>query len=144
VLDLHGEDHATWPPSDALCASLQVLNHLQDGAADLRTLDRCYIPQDWLAEHGTKVDDLARGETLPPMRAVFDQMLAATAELNATGSALPSLIQARRLRLETAIIHRLACRLTTLLQSGDPLATRVKLRKTDFFAATLTSLGRIL
>ena len=35
VLDLHGEDAATHAPSDPLCAALQVLNHLQDGAKDL-------------------------------------------------------------------------------------------------------------
>jgi farnesyl-diphosphate farnesyltransferase len=35
VLDLHGEDRATWAPSDALCTSLQVLNHMQDCAKDL-------------------------------------------------------------------------------------------------------------
>ncbi|MGH7041821.1 MAG: squalene/phytoene synthase family protein, partial [Acetobacteraceae bacterium] len=29
VLDLHGEDRATWASSDALCTTLQVLNHLQ-------------------------------------------------------------------------------------------------------------------
>ena len=50
VLDLHGEDPgATYPPSDALCAVLQILNHLQDGAKDLAALDRCYLPQDQLA-----------------------------------------------------------------------------------------------
>jgi phytoene/squalene synthetase len=30
VLDVHGEHHTTWPASDALCAALQVINHLQD------------------------------------------------------------------------------------------------------------------
>ena len=80
VLDLHGESHATWPASDALCASLQVLNHVQDCAGDLRMLDRCYLPQDWMAEAGASTDDLARGETLPAMRTVFDRMLTATAD----------------------------------------------------------------
>ena len=60
LLDLHGEAHTTWPASDALCASLQVLNHLQDCARDLRDLDRCYIPQDWLKHEGLSTDDLAR------------------------------------------------------------------------------------
>ena len=49
VLDLHGEDAATHAPSDALCTALQVLNHLQDCAKDFRALDRCYLPEDWLA-----------------------------------------------------------------------------------------------
>src|SRR5215467_2426550 len=30
VLDVHGEDRATWPANDALCAALQIINHLQD------------------------------------------------------------------------------------------------------------------
>ena len=33
-----------WPASDALCAALQVINHLQDCGKDYRTLDRVYIP----------------------------------------------------------------------------------------------------
>jgi farnesyl-diphosphate farnesyltransferase len=144
VLDLHGESHATWPASDALCASLQVLNHVQDCAGDLRMLDRCYLPQDWMAEAGTSTDDLARGETVPAMRQVFDRMLAATAALNGTAHALPGLVNSRRLRVETAIIHGLACRLTAHLQGGDPLAMRVKLHKLDFALATLAGLGRAL
>ena len=30
VLDVHGESPATWPAYDALCAALQIINHLQD------------------------------------------------------------------------------------------------------------------
>ncbi|HUW81034.1 MAG TPA: squalene synthase HpnC [Acidocella sp.] len=144
VLDLHGEDTATWPASDALCAALQVNNHLQDAAQDLRSLDRCYIPQDWMAQAGTATDDLARPETTPAMREVFDKVVAATAELNTAAAALPGLVKARRLRVETAIIVNLARRLTNRLRHGDPLATRVKLTKPDFFAAGIGALGRIL
>ena len=35
VLDVHGEDPAIWPASDALCSALQVINHLQDCAQGL-------------------------------------------------------------------------------------------------------------
>ena len=58
MLDLHGEDRATYEPSDALCTSLQVLNHLQDCAKDLAALDRCYLPLDLLDRCGASVDDL--------------------------------------------------------------------------------------
>ncbi|HEX3535739.1 MAG TPA: squalene/phytoene synthase family protein, partial [Stellaceae bacterium] len=44
LLDLHGESRDTWPPSDALCSALQVLNHLQDCVADHQNLDRVYLP----------------------------------------------------------------------------------------------------
>jgi len=144
VLDLHGESPNTWPASDALCAALQIINHLQDCAADLRNLDRCYIPADMLAAEGATIDDLARPETFPPLRAVFDNMLSLTEALNTQAAALPGLVHARRLSVETAIIARLARRLTARLRHGDPLATRVKLSKADFLAATLLSLGHAL
>jgi len=142
VLDLHGESRETWPASDALCASLQVLNHLQDCAGDLRGLDRCYVPQDWLAKHGVRTDDIARGKTVPGLRATFDDMLEETRALNVQAALLPELVKARRLRVETATIAGLARRLTKRLETGDPLAMRVKLGKADFLSATLTALPR--
>jgi farnesyl-diphosphate farnesyltransferase len=142
VLDLHGESRETWPASDALCASLQVLNHLQDCAGDLRSLDRCYVPQDMLARHGVATDDIARGKAAPGLRAVFDEMLVATEDLNKAAAALPGLVKARRLRVETAVIAGLARRLTVLLRRDDPLAMRVNLRKADFARAGLAALSR--
>jgi farnesyl-diphosphate farnesyltransferase len=143
VLELHGESRETWPASDALCASLQVLNHLQDVSGDLRTLDRCYIPQDWLAQYGVATDDMARPKSVPGLRAVFDKILVATIELNNQAAFLPGLVKARRLRVETAIIAGLARRLTKRLQRQDALAMRVKLRPTDFLSVTLLSLPRL-
>ena len=37
VLDVHGESPSTWAASDALCAGLQVNNHLQDAARISKT-----------------------------------------------------------------------------------------------------------
>lgn len=140
LLDLHGESHATWPASDALCASLQVLNHLQDCARDLRDLDRCYIPQSWLRAAELSTDDIARPETMPALRAVFDKMLDATDDLNDLAATLPPQVKNRRMRIETAIIVNLAHRLAEKLRHGDPLATRVRLSKFDVFAATIAGL----
>ena len=75
VLDLHGEDRATYRPSDALCTSLQVLNHLQDCKKDLAELDRCYLPTDLLEEYGASVDDLRGTSATPGLRRVFDALL---------------------------------------------------------------------
>ena len=30
VCDVHGESRTVWPANDALCAALQIINHLQD------------------------------------------------------------------------------------------------------------------
>ena len=144
VLALHGESDATWPASDALCAALQVLNHLQDCAKDLRDLDRCYIAEDWLKNAGLSIDDLARPETTPALRAVFDKMLDETGKLNALAATLPGQVKDRRMRIECALIVRLAQRLTTLLRHGDPLAGRVKLSKLDFALAAIAGLKYLL
>src|SRR5260370_37370067 len=68
LLDLHGESRATWPASDALCSALQVLNHLQDCAADYRALDRVYLPLADLEAAGCGVEILAEPAASPGLR----------------------------------------------------------------------------
>jgi farnesyl-diphosphate farnesyltransferase len=141
VLDLHGEDPAmVYPPSDALCAALQVLNHVQDCVKDLAALDRCYLPQDMLAAGGADLDDLRGPAETPGLRWVFAGLLDRTEALCATARGLPGRTRDRRLRLETAVIVGLAQRLAARLRRGDPVATRVKLAKADAAASVLAAL----
>lgn len=140
VLDLHGEDPATHIPSDPLCAALQVLNHLQDGSKDLAALDRCYLPDDLLAAHGASVDDLRGPAETPGLRAVFTALLDRVDALNAQAMALPRATRDRRLRVEVAVIVGLSRRLAARLRRGDPVATRVRLRKSDAVLAVLSAL----
>ncbi len=133
VLDLHGESRATYEPSDALCASLQVLNHLQDCTKDLAALDRCYLP----AVDVTQLRGLAATSEL---RRVFDMLLDRVDELNATAVNLPRLTHDRRLRLETAVIVGLAHRLARRLRRGDPVARRIRLTKADAAASVVAAL----
>lgn len=141
VLDLHGENQACYPPSDALCTSLQILNHMQDCAKDLRELDRCYLPQALLDHCGASVADLRLPAETPALRRVFMTLLERVDRLNHTASELPRIVRDRRLRLETGVIHGLAKRLTQRLMHGDPLAHRVKLRKTDAVFSALAALS---
>ena len=140
VLDLHGEDRATWPGSDALSSALQVLNHLQDGSKDLAGLDRSYLPADLLARHGAVAEDVRAPSTSPGLRAVFDALLDRCDDLNHTARELPRRTRDRRLRLETAVIVGLSHRLAARLRRGDPVATRVKLTRTDVLASLLGAL----
>ena len=144
VLDVHGESRATHTPSDALCTSLQVLNHLQDCQKDLHDLDRCYLPQDLMSAAGTDVTALPAKAETPALRQVFNALLDRCDELNADAAALPRLVRDRRLRIETGVIVNLARRLTGRLRRGDPLATRVKLTKTDAVGALLGALVHAL
>ena len=52
LVDLHGESKTAYPACDALCNALQVLNHLQDCGADYNSLNRVYLPQNWMAAAG--------------------------------------------------------------------------------------------
>ena len=140
VLDLHGEGRGTWGASDSLCTALQVVNHLQDCAADLATLDRCYVPRVLLENYGASVEDLRRDATTPALRGTFNALLAMTDSLNASAMALPHRVRARQLRVETAIIVGLSRRLAQRLRFQDPLARRVKLRAPDVIASVLGAL----
>ncbi len=144
VLELHGEGHEAWSSSDALCTSLQILNHLQDCGKDLAQLDRCYLPQAWLDHFGTSVNDLRLPAETPGMRRVFVTLLDRIDRLNHAAAELPDVVRNRRLRLETAIIHGLAKRLARRLVSNDPLAARVKLTKSDAVLAILTSIPALI
>ena len=140
VLDLHGEDKATYEPSDALCTSLQVLNHLQDCQRDLAELDRSYLPEDMLATVHASAEDVRGTRETPGLRSVFDALLYKVRMLNVAAEDLPRRVQDRRLRLETAVIVGLARRLERRLSVGDPIAGRVKLTKGDAVASLLSAL----
>ena len=131
VLDLHGEAPDTHLPSDALCAVLQVLNHLQDGSKDLAALDRCYLPQDLLSRFGAAVEDLQGLAETPGLRQTLNALLDECDALNKAANELPRRTRDRRLRLETAVIVGLAHRLTARLRRNDPVRARVKLSRTD-------------
>jgi squalene synthase HpnC len=129
VLDVHGESHTTWPANDALCAALQIINHLQDCGRDYRNLDRVYIPLDALAEAGVEVEALGAEQASPALRACIGRLAQRTRGLLGESSPFSSQIEDARLGLEVAVIQRLAERLVTLLGRRDPLCERVHLGK---------------
>jgi squalene synthase HpnC len=145
VLDVHGESGDTWPANDALCATLQIINHLQDCGADYRRLDRVYIPLDALAARNIPVEALAATKASPDLLACIHGLAAKTEELLGSAS-LSRGIKDLRLSLEVAAIERLARKLVTLLRRRDPLSERVHLGKTAFasilIAAVCLGLGR--
>jgi hydroxysqualene synthase len=142
LLDLHGESATTWPASDALCAALQVLNHLQDCAEDYRRLDRVYLPLADFSTARTAVEALAAPASSPGLRRVLDAQLDRTALLVAAAGALAPCIAGGGLRRECAVITVLAARLLARLRREDPLAGHIKLGRTDFLAALFKGVVR--
>lgn len=139
VLDVHGEDQSTWRASDPLCAALQVINHLQDCAADYRRLDRVYLPQDTLAAHGASVTMLAAARSPPALLGAVHELAGRTATLLRNSAPLSRQVRNGRLALEIAAIQALAEHLTRRLARRDPLADRVRLGKAA--AAAVGGLG---
>ena len=129
VLDVHGEDKATWEPSDSLCAALQIINHLQDCGKDYRDMDRVYVPLDALAEHGARVEDLAAPKAPPALRACIEELTLKTQSLMPDAANLPRTVHDLRLSAETAVIVKLANSILQLLLTRDPLSERVHLSK---------------
>lgn len=131
VLDVHGESRATWPASDALCAALQVINHLQDCGKDYRALDRVYVPLDALSEAGATVEALGAARASPALLRCIRTLAGRTAGLMRQGNALSPQVDDVRLSLEIWVIHTLAQRLVGMLQTRDPLSERVHLGKAE-------------
>jgi squalene synthase HpnC len=148
VLDVHGESRATWAANDALCAALQINNHLQDCGKDFRELNRVYIPLDAFAAAGAVPNDLGAERASPQLLRCIHALAARNESLLGEGEPFSGQIENRRLALEVAVIHSYARRIVALLQARDPLSQRVHLSKAQFAlyglsSVLVTSLRRI-
>ena len=140
VLDVHGEDRSLWPLSDALCAALQIINHLQDCAKDYRMLNRVYLPTQMLDTAKVEVTELGGGAASPGLRSVIVSLAERCDVLLAQSAPFAPRIADRRLSCEVAVIQRLAVNLTGRLKQYDPLTKRVHHRK---YEAALLAMGAV-
>jgi squalene synthase HpnC len=137
VLDVHGETQSLWPANDALCAALQVINHLQDCAKDYRELNRVYIPEPLLAAAGVGVEALGQDKANPALAGVISGLARRNAELLEASRPFARGIKDGRLALEVDLIQTLADDLNTLLMNRDPLSQAVHHSKMDVAALFL-------
>lgn len=137
LLDLHGEPASARGPSDALCAALQVINHLQDCGVDYLEMDRVYVPQDHLAARGADTRQLSGKASGIGLRQCLNDLLNKTDELMLEARLLPGRLKDFRLRAESATIVRLADKMIAQLRRADPLAARVKPTKLFFATAMI-------
>jgi squalene synthase HpnC len=127
VLDVHGESVAAWAANDALCAALQIINHLQDCGKDYREIDRVYVPLDALSAMGLGVEALGADKASPALRQCLKGLAERTTLLLQESASFASMIGNFRLSLEVAVIQRLAETLNRGLLTRDPLCERVHL-----------------
>ena len=141
MLDVHGESTSTWAASDALCAALQINNHLQDCGKDFRELNRVYLPRDALAASGASVEQLGLAQSPPAMLQCLQALAARNESLLDEGRALSSEVRDFRLGIDVAVIHAYADRIVQLLKVRDPLRERVHLNKFELLAFSLAGIA---
>jgi len=137
VLDVHGESRDLWPANDALCAALQVINHLQDCAKDYRELNRVYVPEPMLAAAGIGVEALAENRANPALVGVIAGLARQNAALLQTSRPFARGIKDGRLAMEVDLIQTLADDLNRMLMNRDPLSQPVHHSKMDVAALFL-------
>jgi len=144
VLDVHGESTATWPASDAVCAALQINNHLQDCSKDFRDLNRVYIPQDALARHGASVEELGAPRASTALLSCLQELAGKNEALLRGGDTLELQVTDARLACEIAVIQSYARQIARLLKARDPLSQRVHLGKPSMAGLSLGAIAGAL
>src|SRR6266403_5806279 len=137
MLDVHGESTSTWAASDALCAGLQINNHLQDCAKDFGDLNRVYLPRDALAAAGASVEELGRERASAPLLQCLHALAVRTEGLLDESKSLSAAVKDFRLGLEISVIQAFADRIVGLLKVRDPLSERVHLSPFELLAHSL-------
>jgi hydroxysqualene synthase len=140
MLDVHGESTSTWSASDALCAGLQINNHLQDCGKDYRNLNRVYLPRDALAAAGAKVEQLGEARAPAPLLQCLHSLAARTETLLNQSRSLSAEVRDFRLGLEISVIQAFADKIVRLLKVRDPLSERVHLNAIELLAVSLGGL----
>lgn len=144
VLDVHGEERALWPASDALCAALQIINHLQDCAKDYRLLNRVYIPLDLLAAAGVGPESLDQPLASAALLKVIANLARRTSELLVQSRPFAAGIRDSRLAFEVSVIQVLAEDLCRRLLQCDPLSQRVHHRKSEILLLAMPAAIRFV
>src|SRR6201996_1866814 len=137
MLDVHGESTSTWAASDALCAGLQINNHLQDCGKDFRNLNRVYLPRDALAAAGATVEQLGGDRSPPQLLQCLQALAVRTEALLDESKSLSPQVRDLRLGLEISIIQSFADRIVDMLKVRDPLSERVHLGKTELLTLSM-------
>jgi hydroxysqualene synthase len=141
MLDVHGESTSTWTASDALCAGLQINNHLQDCGKDYRSLNRVYLPRELLATAGASVEQLGEDRAPPPLLQCLHSLAVRNEALLDESKPLGTEVRDFRLGLEISVIQAFADRIVRLLKVRDPLSQRVHLNPAELLAFSFSGLS---
>lgn len=138
LLHLYGIDQPkSQSLSDAVCSSLQLINHWQDVAIDWQK-GRVYLPQDELARFGIAESQIAEGRWDAAWAAMMDFQIDRARAMMASGSPLVHELPGR-IGLELRLIVASGFRMLDKLQRvrGDVFRRRPVIGKRDWPAILL-------
>jgi phytoene/squalene synthetase len=142
ILTLFGyKDEELYRLSDAVCTGLQLANHWQDVAIDLKK-NRIYLPQEDMKKFGVSEESLV--EATSGFRQLMAFEVERARELFAAGRPLPGKVQGR-LRYELRFTWHGGVRILDKIEEAccDVFAHRPVLTKPDWIRIALCALLRI-
>lgn len=141
ILALSGyRDDALYGLSDHICTGLQLANHWQDVAVDLKK-DRIYLPREDMRRFSVEEARLPEGVTAQGVRALLSWEVERARECFRTGRWLPECVQGR-LRYELRLTWNGGMRVLDKIESAhfDVFQHRPVVTKTDWLFLALRAL----
>ena len=140
ILALHDENPSTYLPAAALCAVLQITNHLQDLRDDATILNRVYIPEELLKKHKVSQKSLTKTQSSKSLQNLKNDILRRCCALLKDARILPSIVKSKRLKLYVCITLVLTDILLDKLYHRDIMVEKVCLSKLDWIKACFVGL----
>lgn len=135
MLALFNENPSTYLPASALCAVLQITNHLQDLYNDFHLLKRCYLPQEMMKHYKVSAKSIQARHSSKNLQFLLNDVLKRCQGLLKDAAVLPSIVKSLRLRLYVCITMKLAGILLKKLAHGDVLRDKIALSGFDWIRA---------
>ena len=142
MLAINNENPSTYLPADALCAALQIVNHIQDVKYDFQVLKRVYIPDELWKQFNLSESILEQNKSPEAFQKLINEMLKRVKGLLKDAEILPCIVKNLRLRLVLCVIFSLTNIMIYKILKGDVLASQIKLNKFDWARAVLLGIGK--
>lgn len=144
MLALHDENPSTYLPAAALCAVLQLVNHIQDLGSDVKMLNRIYLPEELMRRHKVSKRALSAAQCSKSLHFLLNDILNRCCGLLKDAEILPAIVKSLRLRIYICITLKLTKILINKLYNGDVLAEKISLSGYDRIRAAVSGLAQAL
>lgn len=131
MLAVFDENPSTYMPAAALCAVLQIVNHVQDLKQDKAELGRVYLPLELMRKHKVSAQALTRDSSSKGLQFLLKDILDRCCGLMKDAEVLPQIVKSVRLRVYICVTIALTNLLIKKLYNDDVLSSKIRLTKAD-------------